>query len=164
MIDDRMSAGMALLLERLTDQPVVWALTGSLGHALQGLPVTPRDIDIQTDAPGAYAIERIFADLSWLPVRYIVSKRIRSHLGKLRIQGISIEIMGDVEKRLPDGSWTRPPRLPEHIHFADLDGQRVPVLSLDYEARAYELLGRQERARMLRDWLAQKSHLPPAHI
>jgi hypothetical protein len=32
-------------------------------------------------------------------------------------------------------------------------GGQVPVLSLDYEARAYEQLGRSERAQQLRDYI-----------
>jgi len=37
------------LYERLGDSDVNWAVTGSLGFALQGVPVEPHHIDIQTD-------------------------------------------------------------------------------------------------------------------
>jgi len=42
------------LYERLKDSNVNWVVTGSLGFALQGVPVEPHDIDIQTDKEGAY--------------------------------------------------------------------------------------------------------------
>ncbi len=153
MIDDHLSDALRLILDRMAHRPVVWAITGSLGHALQGLPLTPDDIDIQTDAAGAYAIGRIFADRTSIPVRFVVSERVRSHLGALALGSVSVEIMGEVEKRLPDGSWTYPPALIEHRQFVDAGGRTVPVLSLAYEARAYEILGRTARADLLRAYL-----------
>lgn len=48
------------IYKRLNDADVKWAVTGSLGFALQGVPVEPNDIDIQTDKRGAYEIERHF--------------------------------------------------------------------------------------------------------
>ena len=39
----------------LADGQVNWVLTGSLAFALQGLPVEPRDVDVQTDQVGALA-------------------------------------------------------------------------------------------------------------
>ena len=45
---------------RLSNTDVNWVVTGSLGFALQGVPVQPNDIDIQTDKVGAYEIERRF--------------------------------------------------------------------------------------------------------
>ena len=48
---------------RLSNTDVNWVVTGSLGFALQGVPVQPHDIDIQTDKAGAYEIERLFSDV-----------------------------------------------------------------------------------------------------
>ena len=47
--------------DRLAEMSVLWVVTGSLGMALQGMPVTVHDIDLQTDAAGAYKIAHIFA-------------------------------------------------------------------------------------------------------
>ena len=47
---------------RLDNTGVKWVITGSFSFALQGIPVIPADIDIQTDRKGAYEIERCFAD------------------------------------------------------------------------------------------------------
>ena len=41
------------IMNRLEDKPIIWVLTGSLGMALQGVPVQVHDIDIQTDKEGA---------------------------------------------------------------------------------------------------------------
>jgi hypothetical protein len=40
--------------KQLSSQNIKWALTGSTSFAMQGVPITPNDIDIQTDKDGAY--------------------------------------------------------------------------------------------------------------
>ena len=89
---------------RLKDTNMNWAVTGSLSFALQGVPVDPHDIDIQTDEAGAYEIERRFSACVVRKVAFSAAERIRSHFGALEIDGIKVEIMGEVQKRLEDGS------------------------------------------------------------
>ena len=143
------------LCEWLADSNVNWVLTGSMAFALQGLPVTPDDIDVQTDEAGAYAIERLFAEDVVQPVAFSGTQRIRSHFGVLRIAGVVVEIMGDVEKRLADGRWQAAPNLNQHKRFVAVDGMAVPVLSLAYEAEAYRLMGRVETVDILQSWINQ---------
>ncbi|HEY3364356.1 MAG TPA: hypothetical protein VGK74_04830 [Symbiobacteriaceae bacterium] len=51
-------AALRLICTRLDGKQLNWALTGSLNFALQGVPVSVNDIDIQADRAGAYEIER----------------------------------------------------------------------------------------------------------
>ena len=141
---------------RLRDTPVEWALTGSLGMALQGVELPVHDIDLQTDEQGAYAIERCFSEYVVKPVTCVESERIRSHLGALEMDGIKVEIMGAVAKRLDHGSWEAPVQVTRHRQWIEVRGVRVPVLSLEYEVEAYRKMGRIEKAEMLRSWLAQR--------
>ncbi|RLC60049.1 MAG: hypothetical protein DRI80_11515 [Chloroflexota bacterium] len=141
------------IVDRLEDKPIIWVLTGSLGMALQGVPVQIHDIDIQTDKDGAYEIERCFAEYVVEPVRYLESERIRSHFGVLEIDGIRVEIMGDIQKRLDDRSWEKPGRVESYRRWVEISGMRIPVLSLEYEYQAYRRLGRVEKAEILRRWL-----------
>ena len=53
-----------------------------------------------------------------------------------------MEIMGAVQKRLPDGSWEAPVNVADHLVFVDFEEHRVPVLTLEHEWRAYDRLGR----------------------
>jgi hypothetical protein len=61
MIESAFIAVLHKLYNELTGSCINRVVTGSLSIALQGLPLTPHDIDIQTDKPGAYEIERRFA-------------------------------------------------------------------------------------------------------
>ncbi len=138
---------------RLKDLPSPWAVTGSLGMALQGAPLEVHDIDLQTDEAGAYEIERRFSGRMVRPVKFKESERIRSHLGMFELEGLQVEIMGALQKRLEEGNWEEPVRVELYRQWTELEGLRIPVLSLEYEYRAYLTMGRVEKAEMLRSWL-----------
>jgi hypothetical protein len=72
------------------------------------------------------------------------------------IDGIKVEIMGDIQKRLEDGNWESPVDLEHHKRIIEVEGMQVGVLSLEYEYQAYLKLGRIEKAEMLRKWLKGK--------
>ncbi len=143
------------LYEILSPTEITWALTGSTSFALQGLAVTPHDIDIQTDAPGAYAIERYLSAYVTRPVAFSAAENIRSHFGRFTLDGLVVEVMGDIQKRQIDGTWEPPVPLKRYIDYIVDQEMRLPVLSLAYEYQAYLTLGRLERARMIGKYLQQ---------
>ena len=144
---------LKLIAGRLAGCPFPWAVTGAFGMALQGLPLEVHDIDLQTGRAGTYEIERRLAEYGVTPVRYTASERIRSHLGRMVIEGIQVEIVGELQKRLGDQGWEEPVDIAPHQTWAEACGMRIPVLSLEYEHRSYLLMGRVERAELLRTWL-----------
>lgn len=141
------------IVNRLKDKPISWVLTGSFGMALQGVPVQVHDIDIQTDKDGAFKIEYCLAEYVVKPVCYSESNRIRSHLGMFEIDGIKVEVMGNIQKRLDDLRWEEPIKVERYRRWIEVDGMQIPVLSLEYEHQPYLKLGRVEKAEMLRNWL-----------
>lgn len=116
---------------------IQWVVTGSVGMALQGMDLNVHDIDLQTDRDGAYEVERSLAEYVVQPVRYVESERIRSHLGRLAIDGIQVEIMGDIQKRLEDGTWEELVRVEEHRQWLAVEGMQVPVMALILSLRLY---------------------------
>jgi len=158
MIKTQYLSTLRLIHDRLANTPVNWVITGSLGMALQGMDIKIHDIDIQTDQDGACKLERLFSEFVIRPVQYIQSEHIHSHLGLLKIEGIKVEIMGDIQKRLQDHTWEEPVRLEDHKHWVEIDSMRIPVLSLEYEYQAYLKLGRTKKAEMLRQWLARSDN------
>lgn len=140
------------LSSALESRSVPWALTGSASFALQGVPLSPNDIDVQTTEAGAYEIAETFPDRVVEPVSFSEAESIRSHFGVLDFDGIRVEAMGAVQKRQPDGTWEHPVDVTDHRTFVDADGTRIPVFPLRYEAEAYEQLGRSERASLLAEY------------
>ena len=141
------------MLRHLRDADIIWVLTGSLAFALQGIPLEVHDIDIQTDKNGAYEIAGLFPVHLRKPVTFSSTGIIRSHFGHLLIDGIKVEIMGDVQTRLPDSSWQSPPDLFTLRRYIARGDLKIPVLPLEYEYQAYLKLGRYQTAKVLRDWL-----------
>lgn len=146
-------AALRRISERLAAEPVIWAITGSTSFALQGVPVPVHDIDLQTDEASAYRITQCFADQVTRPVTFSSTDRIRSHYGALTLDGVLVEVMGAIAKRLPDGTWEAPVDIRPHRRWVAGAGFAVPVLDLAYEEHAYRLLGRTERADLLRQYL-----------
>ena len=152
MIPGKHAAALQIILPRLAETDITWVLTGSTSFALQGLPLTPNDIDLQTDQAGACEIERCFQEFVTHPVQFSSTGTVRSHFGELSIHGVKVEIIGDIEKLLPDGTWSPPPDLRQHTCWVEWGTFQIPVLSLEYEADAYQKLGRVDRAAQLREW------------
>lgn len=143
---------------RLSKTDVSWAVTGSLSFALQGVPVKPNDIDIQTDKQGAYEIEKLFSEFVIKRVSFSSTEKICSHFGELEIDGVKVEIMGDVQKRSANGTREPPVDLNRHKRIVKIEGMKVPVLSLEYEYQAYLKLGRKDKAGILKRWLNHKQN------
>lgn len=138
---------LELITELAAKEPgLVWALTGSTSFALQGMDVQVHDIDIQTDRDSAYKLGGLLAEYCLEPVRFCGRSKMRSHFGRFQVGQVEVEVMGDIEKRLPDGSWGAAPPLAPLTRYVDLAGMRLPVLDLRYEAKAYRAMGRAARA------------------
>jgi hypothetical protein len=154
MVPDTHLRVLRRIYDALQDSGVTWVLTGSMGLALRGVPLTPGDIDIQTDEAGAYEIERRLAGFVTRPVAYGAAPHIRSHYGKLEIDGVQVEIMGDIQHHLDQDEWSPTADLRaliEHVAvtYGTQEVMQVPVLPLDYEHRAYVELGRTAKAELI---------------
>lgn len=130
---------------------VNWVVTGSVSFCLQGVPVSPNDIDIQTDENSAYEIERLFREYTIKEVKFSSTDRIKSHFGALEIKGVLVEIMGAVQK-FYDGEWEEPIDIDKHKKIVTMEEMEIPVLNLGYEAEAYRRFGRLEMAEKLRNY------------
>jgi hypothetical protein len=138
------------LLNRLISEEMIWALTGSASIALRGIDFVVNDIDLQTDKLGAYQIKQCFYNHVMESVIFSSGDKIRSYFGALMIDGVRVEIMGDLQKRLPNGEWESPVDVESLREFHEVDNLRVPVLPLEHEYHAYLLLGREEKALVLK--------------
>jgi len=110
------------IVPQLVSLSYPWAITGSLGQALQGVPLTPHDIDLQTTQEGAFEIEKRLSPYVTEPVREKAGPLLRSYFGRMVVEGIQVEVMGDIRKAQPDGSWDEPPSLEEVITWVEVEG------------------------------------------
>ena len=161
MIEQAHLAALRIIHKRLRDSSTQWVVTGSLGMALQDMKVEVHDIDLQTDGTGAYEIESQLAEYVTQPVRYVASEKICSHLGGLNIEGVRVEIMGALRKRIDGKGWEEPVEVEKYRRFVVWEEMEVPVLSLAYEQEAYLRLGRIEKAEAIRRWREKRLAIVP---
>ncbi|MCL4323535.1 MAG: hypothetical protein M1498_03730 [Candidatus Thermoplasmatota archaeon] len=129
MVPDEIRNALIKVTQILQNK-VSWAIDGSCALALQGIRVTPHDIDILTDAGNAYRIENILKEFLIREVRYGETDQWRSHFGIFSIDSVKVEIMGDLQS-FRDGKWGRiqNPALVSVVNV-ELDSVNVPVVSL----------------------------------
>jgi len=69
--------------------------------------------------------------------------------------------MGALQKRWAGQQWELPVDVTEYRRFVEVEGMRIPVLSLAYEQQAYRKLGRVDKARAIRRWLEKRLSIVP---
>jgi hypothetical protein len=107
-----------------------------------------------TDKKGAYQIEECFKEFVIAKVCFSSNGKISSHFGRLEIDGIKVEIMGDIQKYV-NGIWEERVDLEKYKRYITLDGMKLPVLDLEYEYNAYMKLGRIEKALLFKKYINQ---------
>ncbi|MFW9915471.1 MAG: nucleotidyltransferase domain-containing protein [Candidatus Thorarchaeota archaeon] len=156
MLEPHLLAVLRIIYDRLKNEDLRWTIVGSMNLALQGMPLKPNDIDICTNEEGAYAIEKHLHEYVVKSVSYSSTGKIRSHLGELNIQGIKVEIMGDVETKSSSGRWVGKEATDQPI-FIDVEDMKIGLWSLEHERQSYMNLGRKERARQIKEWLEKQA-------
>ena len=154
-IDPNTISALLTLHAALKGRGVPWAVMGSLSHALQGLKTQPNDIDITTTRRGAHTIEQLLQPHATRPITYSQADRVRSHLGEITINGVTIQIIGDMETSTDEGPWTPLPH--DHPHLIMVEGAPIPVRTLEQETQTYTRLGRTERADKLRALIERRT-------
>jgi hypothetical protein len=111
------------------------------------------DIDLRTTAHDAYALESVFRTYQKRPVTFASTGVVRSHFGALEMNGIQVEIIGDMQHRLADGTWEPLVDMNVFKVWITIDELHVPVMSLAFLYQAYQLLGRADKVTVLHQWL-----------
>lgn len=138
------------LASGLDEKGVLWAVIGSANLALQGLDVNPHDLDICTTSSGIKVFEELFREYVTEPLHGVKFEDALKYKLKAKMQGVEIDIVGsdsDVYNRhLKAG----------HVVFVKVKGIPIPCFTLEAELAGYRELGRPERAKLVRDFLASR--------
>lgn len=149
LLPERIATTLQLLSVSLEGR-VEWAVSGSLALALYGLPVVPKDIDLQTDRAGADKIAQVLDPYQVYPPGLHLGVRLmRSYLGQYKIEGVVVEVMGDLEYQSVNGSWHGAPDFKAQRRTMEYLGISVPVVSLEYLYEFYLQLQRPARVALI---------------
>jgi hypothetical protein len=144
---------LSFLVARIDPSDYLWTLTGSAGLRLQGVDLTVHDLDLQTDARTIYRLEKNLAEFMKVPVHIWESEHTLSYHGQAEIEGLQVELLGDIRHRGAAGAWLPPLDIPSVLVWVEWRGLQIPVLSLAHEALAYEKMGRTQKAELIRSAL-----------
>jgi hypothetical protein len=142
-VKPRWRAVLRHIAGRLQEAGLAFTVVGGTAVVLHGVPIPVKDLDLETDAEGAYRFQALFAERVTLPVALRESEVYRSHFGRFDFDGVIVEVMGDLHRREGEG-WV--PTASTNRATLDLDGTPVCVSWLEEETLAYIRRGRPERA------------------
>ncbi len=124
-----------------------WTLIGSAALALQGLPLTPHDIDILIDRSGLRILSTRLKKFIAVPPKWKESEQFASVFAQLRLEGARVEIFGDM--RIKSGERAIRFNLWPYVREMPFAGSKVRVAPPEWELVASALLGQKEKAEMI---------------
>ena len=140
------------IARRLEQAGMSYTVVGGASAALHGVPIPVRDLDVETDAAGAYRFQALFPEQVVEPVALREGETLRaeprgtayrSHFGRFDFAGVSVEVMGELQRREGE-RWV--PTAARTQTSVELEGVAVRVSWLEEETLAYIRRGRLQRA------------------
>ena len=145
---------LRLLHERIDTGKTRWVLTGSTSLAIRGVNVPiVSDIDIITTSKGCDEIDERLAEYRVRKPAFSSTDKFRSYYGVYCIGDIKIDVMGDLQYRMPAGDWSAV-RSYAGDDAIRLDDMLFSVYSLERELAVCEDMGRREKADAIRARIA----------
>ena len=142
---------LSSLVELIPPAACQWVLTGSAGLRLQGVDISVNDLDLQTDKGNVYLMEKKLSEYMKVAVHLWESEHTFSLHGQAEINGVTVELIGDVKHRLPGGAWESPVDISTTRIWVTWREHAIPVFPLEFEAQAYSKMGRVKKAKLIRE-------------
>lgn len=156
------------LIKKISNQcdqlGLCWAFTGSLNLALWGFELEPHDIDLETDRFGAEQFDHLHGDKAVWSLHLRESEMMRSYFARYDFEGIQVEVMGDCQYHLADGSWISQRPLEKRVRRVNWQHLNLPLLNLEDELESCMMMGRLEKAECIRTWLADHPEQPGLEV
>jgi len=140
MKKQKIIAVLRVLNKKFKDKPIKWMLAGTTGLALQGVEISPNDIDILTDKEGAFQINELLKEYEVKPIKFRRSKIFESYFGKFKINGVEIDVMGNLRVKLDNG-WVLV-KLDSNV--VEMKEMEFYVYPLHKALKAYKILERKK--------------------
>jgi|SRR5271157_1350679 len=134
---------LTFIQDLLDRNGVQWVLVGSLSLAIQGVDVEVHDIDIANNGKGAVRCGELLKEFVESPVEWSEGSEFASYFGQFSIEGVTVEIMGNLHA-WEYGQWrdiSKRLRNPIHITIGDI---LVPVSSLKDQLDSYRKSNREK--------------------
>jgi|GEM_PF-3507488 len=147
MLPTQVRRALSTLPESLQGSSIEWRLGGSIALALQGLEISPCDIDLLLPSGDtARFMAETLGEFVESPPHWRTSEPFASYYGHRRIEGMKIDLIGELVIETPQGSvelgadsllWRRESSLP-------FQGWKVPSIPLEIQLVTYYLMPKRE--------------------
>jgi predicted nucleotidyltransferase len=157
LINQTITNVLKKISQMLQGHDVEWLVVGTASLAVQGVNLQPGDIDIITTKDDVFKIAEILKQYETKQVEFGRTPLFESYMGVYEIDGIKVEIMGDLREKRGNEWVSLTERLMSPI-IIEIDGTPIPVSSLKDQIVSYEKLGRpkdSERVAKIRKILGQ---------
>jgi len=136
---------LKIIIDKLENKKIIWRIEGSANLKIQGIETSVSDLDITTDNKGIEIFREI---LEKFIVKDFFSKKINGKSLICDINNFEVEIncYGDREKNFFD-----------KIKTIEWDTLKVPILSLEYALKFYKSIDRDEKIKLIQDYLTVNS-------
>lgn len=152
MISEQFAKALKIVAKRMRDNNITWAVIGSGALALQGMDIKPNDLDISVNVRDLKKIHELFADHCATEVKEIETLSGKQAWDVLAtIEGIETQFCGE-EETDDKAIWFN--RVAAGlINTIDIDGVRIPCISLPAAIEAYKELHRLQKAELIQVFL-----------
>lgn len=151
MIDEKFKETLKTVVSKLEGKQLNWAVIGSTNMALQGINVSPNDLDIVTSFEGIEKMEGVFKDYMKNEIQTKEASQEDNsdyYEMKLSINGLEVHVVGAGPEdiyygRVASGRTTT-------VRVKDF---KVPCMKLEAEKETYIATGRQQKAKIIENFL-----------
>lgn len=151
-LPDDLRRALHLILDRLAEREIPWALSGSAALFLNGMQVEVHDLDLTTDETGVRAIADALAEFVVTPPGWWETDKFASQFARLQVDGGQVDIVGRpfVVKRAEGTVALQPWSIRRNIAF---EGRKLPIIPLEAQLIAYVMMERETKAGLIADHL-----------
>lgn len=125
------------LINLFEKNKIYWILGGHTGLIIQGINlVNDNEIDICTSKDELTKIKQILKKYVQTPIKSINTTYFKSTMATYNIDGVTIEVMADPQKKFANGNWIGLPS--ENIHQIIFENKVVNTFTLESELIYYQ--------------------------
>ncbi|MEK6917854.1 MAG: hypothetical protein AABW51_02800 [Nanoarchaeota archaeon] len=163
MINEQFKDAIKVVYERLDNNTIGWALIGSTNLALQGMDLSPKDLDLVMKLDSLVYMPMLFSDYSTSRIEELKpdnsdpawTAKLQRHPAfnvHFNIGRVPVQILGEYD----DGDYVSK-LINRSLCYTKIGGLKIPSFTLETEADIYAETYRYEKAERIRCFLAQRT-------
>lgn len=143
----------------LNARSVHWALGASCFLYLKGIAPTFHDLDLMLVSSEASEVDALLQSLGQrMSERYDKRHYGTRFFGEYVVDGVDLDVMADFSIKVGQQEYFFPLKEDSVVEFYDLEGEKIPFESLTIWRERYALMGRQDKTKMIDDYLRSSPH------